>query len=82
MKNYEYGTIITRKHPTLNFGQTVDIISWSEFSDMVEIKPHGDPKKYVLTLKEVWPARMTKSCSYDILNKDLEDLGEFDYIKH
>lgn len=81
MKNYEYGTIITRKHPTLNFGQTVEIICWREFCDMVQVRPHGDSKKYVLSFKEVWPAHMTKSCSYDILNKDLEDLGEFDYIK-
>jgi hypothetical protein len=81
-KNNEYGTIITRKHPTLNFGQTVDIIKWNEASDQVVIKPHGDSKTYVLNFNEVWPAHMTKSCSYDILNKDLEKLGEFDYIKH
>ena len=43
---YEYGTIITRKHPTLFFGQPVDILGFNEFSDELVIKPHGDSKKY------------------------------------
>jgi len=81
MKTLGYGTIITRKHPKLNFGQTVDIIDFREFSDMVLVKPHGDTKKYTMSFKEVWPSHMTRSCSYDILNKDLEKLGEYSYIK-
>ena len=77
----EYATIITRKHPILNFGQTVDIIAFNELSDEVVIKPHGDKKTYTMHFKEVWPSYMTKRCEYEQLNKDLEKLGEFDYIK-
>ena len=75
------GTIITRKHPTLNFGQTVDILDFNEFSDELTIRPHGDSKKYNLNFNEVWPATCTKYCLYDELNKRLEMLGEFDYLK-
>ena len=75
------GTIITRKHPTLNFGQTVDILDFNEFSDELTIRPHGDSKKYNLNFNEVWPATCTKECMYDELNKRLEMLGEFDYLK-
>ena len=75
------GTIITRKHPTLFFGQTVDILSYNEFTDELVIKPHGDSKKYYLNFNEVWPATCTKYCLYDELNKRLEMLGEFDYLK-
>jgi hypothetical protein len=31
--------------------------------------------------KEVWPSYMTQDCNYEQLNKDLDQLGEFDYIK-
>ena len=77
----ENGTIITRKHPTLFFGQTVDILGFNEFSDELTIRPHGDSKKYSLNFNEVWPATCTKYCLYDELNKRLEMLGEFDYLK-
>lgn len=77
----EYATIITRKHPTLNFGQTVDIIGFNELSDEVVVKPHGDKKTYTMHFKEVWPSYMTEDCQYEQLNKDLDKLGEFDYIK-
>ena len=79
---YGYGTIITRKHPTLNFGQTVDILSFNENTDELTIKPHGDPKKYTLHFNEVWPSHCTVNCFYDLLNKQLEMLGEYDYIKN
>lgn len=75
-----YATIITRKHPTLNFGQTVDIINYNEHTEEVVVKPHGDTKKYTLHFKEVWPSYMTEDCSYDQLNKYLEQNGEFNYI--
>ena len=75
------GTIITRKHPTLFFGQTVDILGFNEFTDELVIKPHGDSKKYNINYNEVWPASCTKDCRFDLLNKQLEMLGEFDYIK-
>jgi hypothetical protein len=77
----ENGTIITRKHPTLFFGQTVDILGFNAFSDELTIKPHGDSKKYNLNFNEVWPASCTKNCQYDELNKQLDLLGEFDYLK-
>jgi hypothetical protein len=77
----EYGTIITRKHPTLFYGQTVDILGFNEFSDELVIKPHGDSKKYNIDYNAVWPASCTKNCQYDQLNKQLDLLGEFDYIK-
>jgi hypothetical protein len=77
----EYATIITRKHPTLNYGQTVDIIDFNENTDEVKIKPHGDKKTYIMYFKEVWPSYMTQDCNYEQLNKDLDQLGEFDYIK-
>ena len=76
----QYATIITRKHNVLNFGQTVDIISFNENTDEVVVKPHGDNKKYVLHFKEVWPSYMTEDCEYEQLNKELEALGEFNYI--
>lgn len=81
-KNNEYGTIITRKHPTLFFGQTVDILGFNEFADELVIKPHGDSKKYNINYNAVWPAIGTKDCQYDSLNKQLEMLGEYEYIKH
>jgi len=76
-----YGTIITRKHPILFFGQTVDILGFNEFYDELVIKPHGDSKMYNIYYKAVWPATLTKNCQYELLNKQLEMLGEFDYIK-
>jgi hypothetical protein len=79
--NNENGTIITRKHPTLNYGQTVDIIGFNEFTDELTVKPHGDSKKYNLNFNAVWPSSFTANCRYDELNKQLEMLGEFDYIK-
>ena len=73
MKNnktlYKRGVIITRNNPHLNFGQTVDVIGFNEFSDDLIVKPHGDRNKYVIHYFECWDC--DRSYDYEALNKQL-----------
>jgi hypothetical protein len=72
MKNKENGTVITRKHNILNFGQTGEILGFNEFSDEVYFKPHGDTKKYHMHYTEIWP--QSQAYEYEARNKALEFL--------
>ena len=65
-------TIITRKHPVLNFGQTGSILGVNNFSDEVVFKAHGDSKKYNLHYTQIWP--QTKAYNYEDRNKALDFL--------
>lgn len=72
MKHKEPGTVITRNHSVLNFGQTGEIVAFNEFSDDLVFKPHGDTKKYNMHYTTIWP--QSKAYNYEELNKALEYL--------
>ena len=68
-KTYNRGVIITRKNPQLNFGQTVKVIAFNEFSDELTVQPDGDRMKYNIHYTECWDCdRMFDS---EALNKQL-----------
>jgi hypothetical protein len=60
-------TIITRKNPQLNFGQTVTIVGFNEFSDEVIVIPDGEKKKYLIHYTECWPTEY--ECDYEAREK-------------
>jgi len=66
-------TIITRKNPQLNFGQTVTIVGFNEFSDEVIVIPDGEKKKYLIHYTECWPAEY--ECDYEAREKQLSANG-------
>ena len=65
-------TIITRKHPDLNFGQTDSILGVNNFSEEVVFKAHGDSKKYNLHYTQIWPD--AHAYNYEDRNKALDFL--------
>jgi hypothetical protein len=71
--NQERATIITRKNPQLNFGQTVTIVGWNEFSDEVIVIPDGEKKKYIIHYTECWPTEY--ECDYEAREKQLSANG-------
>jgi len=75
-KNKRYqgrATIITRKNPQLNFGQTVTIVGFNEFSDEVIVIPDGEKKKYLIHYTECWPTEY--ECDYEAREKQLSANG-------
>ena len=66
-------TIITRKNPQLNFGQTVTIVGFNEFSDEVIVIPDGEKKKYFIHYTECWPTEY--ECDYEAREKQLSANG-------
>jgi len=66
-------TIITRKNPQLNFGQTVTIVGFNEFSDEVIVIPDGEKKKYLIHYTECWPTEY--ECDYEAREKQLSANG-------
>ena len=71
--NQERATIITRKNPQLNFGQTVTIVGWNEFSDEVIVIPDGEKKKYLIHYTECWPTK--DEWNYEAREKQLSANG-------
>lgn len=67
-------TIITRKHPDLNFGQTGSILGVNNFNVEVVFKAHGDSKKYNLYYKQIWP--YAHAYNYEDRNKTLDFLAD------
>ena len=65
-------TIITRKHPDLNFGQTGSILCVNNFFEEEVFKAHGDSKKYNLHYTQIWPA--AHAYNYEDRNKALDFL--------
>jgi len=61
------GIIISRKNPQLNFGQTVTIVDWNEFSDELIVIPDGEKKKYTVHYTECW------HCQTECDHKDREN---------
>ena len=66
-------TIITRKNPQLNFGQTVTIVGFNEFSDVALVIPDGEKKKYLIHYTECWPTEY--ECDYEAREKQLRANG-------
>jgi hypothetical protein len=77
MKYKDNGTVITRKHNILNFGQTGEILGFIEHSDELYFKPHGDTKRYLMHYTEIWPQSL--AYEYEARNKALELLES---VKH
>ena len=69
----ERAIIITRKNSDLNFGQTVTIVGFNEFSDEVIVIPDGEKKKYCIHYTECW--RCEDICDYESLEKQLSKNG-------
>lgn len=50
--NNKRAVIITRKHPKLNFGQTLNVLEANKASAIV--KADGDTVKYTVDISEIW----------------------------
>lgn len=73
---YPTGTIITRSHPQLNFGQTVYIVHAS--SKTVTVNPMGDSDTYEISKELVWPS--SQSDDAEGRERALEKNGCYSYI--
>lgn len=50
--NIKRAVIITRTHPKLNFGQTLNVLEYSKTN--VVVKADGDTVKHTLDISEIW----------------------------
>jgi hypothetical protein len=70
------GTVITRCHPSLNFGQTVFIINEGEHH--MTVNPMGDIATFTVHKELIWPT--SKSEDAEGKEKALEKNGCYSYI--
>lgn len=50
--NYKRAVVITRQHPKLNFGQTLNVLESNKTNAVV--RPDGDTAKYTVDISEIW----------------------------
>ena len=69
------GVIISRKNPQLNFGQTVTIVDWNEFSDELIVIPDGEKKNYTVHYTECWHCQT--ECDHEDRENQLNKNGKW-----
>jgi len=65
---YKNAVVISRDHPNMNFGQTLDILEYNKTNAVV--RPHGSDSKYTVDIGEIWP--FERSTDYEEYNKAVD----------
>ena len=68
----EKNVVIDKTHPLLNFGQTVEVVGFDEFTDECIVIPDGDKNRYRIHYESLWP--LFRMSEYESLNKAISYL--------
>jgi hypothetical protein len=68
----EKSVVIDKNHPLINFGQTVEVVGFDEFSDECIVVADGDKNRYRAHYTSLWP--LNRICEYLKLNEAITSL--------
>jgi len=76
--NYKRAVVITRQHPKLNFGQTLNVLESNKTNAVV--KADGDTVKHTVDISEIWFSE--RSTDYEACNNAIDKVKGWPWQQH